>query len=453
VSWVVEECGRVELGDVRLDRRLWRMLEALTEHAEESLPQALGSWAETKGAYRLLENPRVSWQAILAPHCERTVSRAQEQAVVLVAQDTTEINLTSHPATEGLGYLASPHARGVLVHTCLAVTTDGVPLGTIHQQMWVRPLEELGKTHTRRQKATVDKESQRWLNGLEAVQRKLAGHRQVVLLGDRESDIYDLFAAPRSPGVHLLVRVAREGRRVEHPERYLDRALAATAVRGLIEVEVPRKKDRPPRLARLTVRWATLALRPPKHRPQSLPPVALQFVLVEEVDPPPGEEPIRWLLATTLPVESLEEAVRCVQWYVRRWVIERFHFTLKSGYQVEQRRFEYLENVQRALATFSIAAWRVLWLTLQARQTPEAPCTILLSQPEWQALHAATHRRRPQPLPSRPPTLGEAVKWIAQLGGHLGRKGDGPPGVKVVWRGLSRLSDITTGWLMAHAPP
>lgn len=453
MSWASLECGGVELPDVRLDRRLWRLLEVLAQHSEQSLPQALGSWAEIKAAYRFWENERIAWQAILAPHGESTARRARQQSVVLVAQDTTEINLTSHPATEGLGYLASPDCRGVLAHTCLAITPEGVPLGVLAQQLWVRPLEGLGKTQRRRGKATADKESQRWLAGLQAVGQALHGHPQVVVIGDRESDIYDLFAEPRAAGLHLLVRAAHEQRRVEHPARYLHRALAEIPVRGVIEVAVPRKKDRPPRQARLSVRFVTLAVRPPRHGPQSRPPIPLQFVLVEEMHPPPGEAPIRWLLATTLSVQTLEDAVHCVRWYVQRWVIERFHFTLKSGCQVEARRFECLENVQRALATFSIVAWRVLWLTLQSRQTPEAPCTVVLSEPEWQALHAATHRRRPQPLPSQPPTMGEAVRMIAQLGGHLARKCDGRPGVKTVWRGLSRLSDITTGWLLAHPPP
>jgi hypothetical protein len=453
MSWATEELGGVELGDTRRDLRLWRIVEKLTECAEQSIPQGFGSCAEVKAAYRFWENERIDWQGILAPHRASTARRARKHHVVLVAQDTTEVNLTSHPATEGLGYLACSKARGVLVHSCLAISCEGVPLGVIDQQMWVRPVEQLGKTKDRRQKDTANKESERWLAGLRATEQALPNHPQVVLIGDRESDIYDLFAAPRAAGTHLLVRVARERRRIDHPAKYLDRALAEAPVRGRIEVDVPRSKGRPPRRARLNVKWLTRSIRPPRHRPQTLPSVSLQFVLVEEVEPPPGEPPIRWVLATTLPVESLEDAIQILQDYGLRWLVERFHYTLKSGYQVEQRRFGCLENVERAVATFSIVAWRVLWLTYQARQEPQLPCTIILSEAEWQALHAAANRRHLQPLPSKPPSLAEAVKMIGALGGHLGRKCDGPPGVKTIWRGLARLSDITTGWLLAPPPP
>jgi Transposase DNA-binding/Transposase Tn5 dimerisation domain len=453
MSWAGEELAEAELGDTRRVLRLMRMVESLADHAERSIPQSFDSEAEVKAAYRFWENEAIGWREILAPHSRKTVRRAMDHPVVLVAQDTTEINLTTHPATAGLGYLASTHSRGVLLHSCLAISPQGVPLGIVDQQVWTRPVEQLGQRHQRRKKATADKESQRWLNGVQACQTALAKHPRVIVIGDRESDIYELFAAARAPHVHLLVRVAHEKRRVEHPARYLGDALATAPVLGQIEVAVPRKQNRPSRRARLNVRVMTLAIQAPHNRPG--PAIPLQFLLVEEVDPPVGEAPIHWLLATTLPVETLENATQCVQWYVFRWRIERFHFTLKSGYQVEERQFEGVENVERALATFSIVAWRVLWLMLTAREQPDGPATIVLAPDEWRALYAATHRRGKlhAPLPLEPPTLGAAVLMLGRLGGHLGRKRDRQPGVKTIWRGITRLHDITIGWRIAHAPP
>jgi hypothetical protein len=369
-----------------------------------------------------------------------------------VSQDTTEINLSQFPATKGLGYLASPTCRGVLLHTCLATTPEGVVLGVIDQQMWVRPVEELGKRHTRHQRSTDEKESQRWLDGLHATQTALMNHPQVVVIADSEADIYDLFAEPRAAHVQLLVRVSREQRCVEHPAKYLAKAMEGTAVRGVLSVEVPRRGQRRPRAAEFTVRWATLSIRPPSLRPTGLPSIRLQFVLIEEIAPPLGEKAIRWLLATTLPVEDFAKATTCVTYYVRRWLIERFHYTLKSGCLVEQRRFEVFENVCRAVACFSIVAWRLLWLMTEARQHPEQPCTVVLSQPEWEALEAVAQQRYRRPTCGVPPTLGEAVQLIGKLGGHLGRKCDGPPGIKTLWRGLSHLSDITVGWLLPRPP-
>jgi hypothetical protein len=282
----------------------------------------------------------------------------------------------------------------------------------------------------------------------------LSGHPQVVVIGDRESDFYDFFRAPRAEGVELLVRVAQQSRRVEHAEETVKQALEAAPVQGEILVEVPRAPGRKARQARLSVRFLSLACGPPQSRraDTSLPKITLNWILVEEQSPPANTKPIRWLLVTTLPVNTLEDAVRCVSYYTRRWLIERFHYTLKSGCQVEERLLESLENICRMLATMSIVAWRVMWLVFESRENPDQPCTVILCQAEWQALHAYTHRRRPQPLPTRPPTLREAVRMIAKLGGFLGRKNDAEPGLKTVWQGLSRLSDITTGWLL-HSPP
>lgn len=452
MSWASEELRGAELGDDRRALRLMRIVESLVEHAEQSVPQGFGSWSETKAAYRFFENERIAWPDILAPHRASTVLRASSEAIVLVAQDTTEINLTRHSATAGLGYLASPNCRGVLLHTCLALTPEGVVLGVLDQQMWVRPLEALGKRHQRREKPTCEKESQRWLNGLQATAAALAQHPQVVVVGDRESDVYDLFAAPRSANLHLLVRVSREQRRVEHAKKYLCRALEAEPVRGVLSVEVPRKGDRPPRAAQLGVRWLTLSIRAPIARSAGLPSIPLQFVLVEEICPPREETPVRWLLATTLPVNDLSQAARCVTYYVRRWLIERFHYTLKSGCLVEQHRFEVLDRILRAVACFSIVAWRLLWLLSEARCHPQQPCTIVLSTPEWEALEAIAEKRYGRPRRGEPPPLGEAIQLIGRLGGHLGRKRDGPPGIKTLWRGLARLSDIATGWLLSRPP-
>jgi hypothetical protein len=455
MSWVSEELRELDLGDVRLDLRLMEMIERLAEQCERSVPQAFGSWAEVKGAYRLWENSRVEWQAILAPHREQVVRRSAEHPVVLAIQDTTEINLTSRPATTGLGYLGASYCRGLLLHTCLAVTPSGLVLGVLDQQIWARPPSTLGKSRQRHQLPTASKESQRWLTGLAACGTLLADHPQVVVVGDRESDFYDFFVASRPAHVELLVRVQHESRKLESLEATIKQALTAAPIQGELLVNVPRSGSRKARQARLTVRFLSSSCPPPHPRCRNpeLPRVPLQWILVEETAPVAGGKPIRWLLATTLPVETLEEAVRCVEYYARRWTIERFHFTLKSGCQVEDRSLESREKLERMLATMSIVAWRVMWLVSASREQPDDPCTVILCKPEWQALYAVTHRKKPRPLPATPPTLREAVRMIAALGGFLGRKGDGEPGLKAVWQGLARLSDITTGWLMNHPPP
>ena len=174
----------------------------------------------------------------------------------------------------------------------------------------------------------------------------------------------------------------------------------------------------------------------------------MQFILAEEHDAPLGADPIVWLLATTLPVDSLAEALVCIEYYRLRWLIERYHYVLKSGCRIEDLYLQTPERLRRALALYTIVAWRVLWLTYEARQSPDQPCTVILQTHEWQALYCTIHKT-PVP-PATPPTLSQAVVWIARLGGFLARKGDGFPGPKTIWQGLRRLDDIADTWLLLH---
>jgi len=451
-SWAAQELRYAQLGDARLNRRLVRLVEDLAAQPTASVPQACGDWAATKGAYRFWDSPRVKLEAIGAAHRQSTIERLRRHSTILVLQDTTDLDFTHHPVTQGLGPLDHPTHQGLKVHSALTASTQGVPLGLIHQEVWARDPEAVGKRHRRRQRETKDKESQRWLTAQAAGQEAVPEGIRGIAIADREADIYDLFAAPRQPGVHLLIRAAHN-RRVSHEARYLWDAIRQSPVRGQLTIELRRKEDQPPRQATLTVRYTTLAIHPPRHhrRRASLRPIPLQVILAEEENPPPGVTPLCWLLLTTLPVTTFEEAVQCVRWYSYRWLVERYHFVLKSGCRLEELQLEKAERIQRALATYCIVAWRLLWLTYEARQNPDAPCDTVLEAHEWQALSCTIHKT-PIP-PTASPTLHEAVRWIAQLGGFLGRKHDGEPGVKTIWRGLRRLHDIAATWELLHSAP
>ncbi len=160
-------------------------------------------------------------------------------------------------------------------------------------------------------------------------------------------------------------------------------------------------------------------------------PVKLQVILAEEENPRPGVNPISWLLLTSLDIRSFESAITCVRWYSYRWLIERYHFVLKSGCGLEKLQLETGRRIEMALATYSIVAWRLLWLTYQARLHGEESCESFLEEHEWQSLCATIHKKSPPP--EKPPSFREAVRMIASLGGFLGRKGDGEPGVKTIW--------------------
>lgn len=227
--------------------------------------------------------------------------------------------------------------------------------------------------------------------------------------------------------------------------------LESAEVQQVREVEIGRSARRAPRRARLALRYARVEILPPRSRmqgqkrAQAAPRVPLWAVLVREEEAPEKEESIEWLLLSTRPLESADEAWRATEAYARRWLIERYHYVWKSGCGVEQLQLETAERLERALALYAIVAWRLLWLSYAARTDAEQPCTVALEPAQWQALYV--HHRRPPP--PEPPSLGVAVRWIAELGGFVGTKAQ-PPGVKTLWRGWRRLEDLTHGYLLAR---
>jgi hypothetical protein len=206
-------------------------------------------------------------------------------------------------------------------------------------------------------------------------------------------------------------------------------ALATQPVQASLTLSLPRRPDREAREAQVEVRFALLTLKRPRRSTARRATLMVYGVGVLEPYPPPGETLVHWLLLTSLPVETLDQAQTFIRYYPYRWLIERFHFVLKSGCKLEERQLRERGYLERLLAVFSQVTWQLLWLTYQARLTPDAPCTVVLQTYEWQALYAFHHRS--QSLPSQPPSLHQATRWIAQLGGFLARKGDREPGVKI----------------------
>jgi hypothetical protein len=449
-AWAAEELRSVDLGDARLNRRVVRIVEALAAQPTASVPQAAGDWAGTKAIYRFWDSAKVSVAAIHAAHRARTVERVVDQRRVLAIQDTTEFDFRHHPQTRGLGPISVPSHPGFKLHSTLAVSLEGVPLGIVDQQTWVRDPAEVGKAKQRRHRPITEKESLRWLTALEATLEAIPATVGVITVADAESDIFELFAHPRRPGAELLLRATHDRRLSDAAEdaqrRYLWETVRASAPVGQVVVEVGRREDTAPRRANLTVRFTTVTIQPPRHHEERtrLSPVRLQAILVAEEQPPADVEPICWLLLTTLPVSTFAQAVECVHWYTYRWLIERYHFVLKSGCTFEALQLGEAARLMRALGTYAIVAWRLLWLTYLARRQPNAPCDRVLEAHEWQALVCLTEKTSVPPC--TPPPLRDAVRAIAHLGGFLGRTRDGEPGVKTIWRGLTRLHDIAHGW-------
>jgi hypothetical protein len=453
LHWAVNEFAEAELGDQRRTKRVIELAAALAQHPTASLPEACGDGAMLKGAYRFLSNDAVEPQALLASHIEATYGRLDPVPLVLAVQDTTEVDWTSHRATKGLGPLGHRACQGLHVHSPLAVTPERVPLGLLAQQVWARDADDIGKRTRRKQLPIGQKDSQKWLTSLDAVFRAQAECPQTrfVSVGDREADVFDLLAAARPERVELLIRASWD-RCVTAPERYVWATVVAQPVVEELLLQVPRRGPQPGRTARLALRYCPLTLCPPRHRQrEGLPEVTLWAVQASEIVPPPAVEPIEWLLLTTVTVQTVADALERVAWDTCRWGIEVWHRILKRGCQIEARQLATAERLQRCLTLYSVIAWRVFYATMLARAVPEMPCSVLLEIEEWQALYCAIHHC-PTP-PAEPPTLGEAVRWLAQLGGFVGRRRD-HPGAETLWRGFQHLSDLTRMYcIMRPVPP
>jgi len=469
-DWVEAEFGRVELGDGRLKSRLLTLARDISAHPQALIPEACeGSRAKTEGAYRFLNNDRVDMQTLLASHTEATVERVREHSVVLAVQDTTSLNYTEH-AARGMGPINTKgdSAVGLVLHDTMAFTVDGTPLGLLDAQCWARDPETAGKREQRKELPIEQKESMKWLRSYRAAAavQELCPNTMLVSVGDRESDLYDLFAeaAADPDGPKLLVRAEKSrGRKVKcEPEvaaipqpgaedkpEYLPlwERMAKEDSAGTIALHVPRRATRGPREAKLEVRVACVELKPPKA--SKFPTCQVWAVFAREVDAAKDvKEPLEWMLVTTVPTEGFQAACERLGWYARRWGIETYHRTLKSGCRTEDRRLSTAEGIENCLAIDLVVAWRVFLLTMQARETPQASCEGYLDELEWRVLRAYAGE---DPNCDTPPTIGEALGWIARLGGYIARKRGSQPGNTVVWRGLDRLPGLVEGFLLGLA--
>jgi hypothetical protein len=419
------------------------------------VPEACQSRSKTKAAYRFFDHPETHMDVLLKPHFEATQQRVAAEKVVLAVQDTTSLNYSTHPATENLGPIGSQQEGiiGLLVHSTMAFNLEGTPLGLLDVQCWARDAAAFGQKHERKQRPIEEKESSKWLKSFRRVaevQRRSPATR-LVSVGDRESDLYELFqeALRDAQGPWLLIR-AEQDRRLAEGQEHLESWVAQQLVAGIQEIQVPRHRAQRARVARLEIRFARVSLQPPKNK-KSLGALTLWAVLAQEVEAPLGIASVRWMLLTTCPVESFEAACEKLRWYTLRWGIEVYHRTLKSGCQIEERQLGAADRIEACLAIDLVVAWRIFHLAKLGREIPDVPCTVYFEDAEWKALVAYT-TRNPVP-PTQPPSLREAMRMVATLGGFLGRKADGEPGTKTLWLGLQYLDVMTVMWKILEHPP
>ena len=375
-------------------------------------------------------------------HYLKTLERLDSEKVILKMQDTTELNFTSHKSMKDVGYLTYAKCNGLMVHTTLCVTENGLPVGIIDQKVWARDNELRGKSSERSSKPIEEKESFRWLETLRDTERMFSNSQIQVMIGDRESDIYELFEVSRIKNSHFLVR-GTQNRLIEHMDKKLFTALENADAKGYVNLDVGRKNGQQARTAELIVKYESIRIKAPKNSKKRTNEIDLNVILVEELEAPENIEPIKWILLTTLDITNLEDALKYVRWYSYRWLIERYHYVLKSGCQIENLQLDSGEKIKKALSIYSIIACRLLNITYKARKEPESSCEQIFKKEEWKMLYILAHKNNK--MPEQPTTLKDVVLWIARLGGFLARKSDGLTDLKNIWRGYRKFYEIIDG--------
>jgi Transposase DNA-binding/Transposase Tn5 dimerisation domain len=468
--WVIEEMKTADLNDKRLNERLNVLLTQLSERPTASIPAACGGHAEMTAAYRFFDNEKATFDNILLPHVQATRERIAGQAVVVLVQDTTEVDLTRpEQVVQGAGPLDGTSRVGALLHVLHAFTPDGTPLGTISARAWTRDAKKVPcALMSRAERLTVpieEKESYRWVTTLHEAQELATAcpSARCICVADSEADIYELLAeaAADSSDADWIVRGAHdralcsESAAASSAARLRQQLLATPVlftqtihIRGRKTVVAQetrrRRQSRQSRDAEVSVRAARVTLRPPWRADRKLSPVSVNVVLVCEQNPPPGETAVEWLLLTSLPIAELEQVRQVIQYYCTRWMVEIFFRVLKSGCRVEQRRFKALDRLLTCLAIYLIVTWRTLYVCRLGRSCPEVSCEVVFEPAEWKATWKVIRGKNP---PRKAPPLGEMIHWVAELGGYVTRS-DSAPGPQTVWLGLQRVHDFAKCWKM-----
>lgn len=454
MSWALEEMQEVNLGDKRLETRAITLLDNLGSKPLETIPVACQGWAETKAAYRFFDNDKVTADKILLPHLQATLKRMQSYPVVLLIQDTTHLNYSTQFQKKDIGPLIHNNYRGVLLHPTIAVTPEGLCLGVIDDYHWHRRHLK-GKTRHQKNVENLktpikDKESYRWIRGYQkanTIAHQLPLH-QIVSIADREADIYDIYneASHFHSQAKWLIRAVKNRPLINESGKRHTHKLWDTIRQGPIKdycsFELPASGSKPARKVIQAIRAQTICLHPPIGRRGELrmKPVFANGIIASEINSPPGQKPIEWLLLTNLEIDSSEKRLAILKYYVCRWQVEVFFRILKSGCKVEKLQLTCEKRYGPCLALYLIIAWRILYLTLLSRFDPDKICEPFFSTLEWQTIYLITKQGKP---PDQPPSVATILLMVASLGGFLNRKGDKFPGPTAIWIGLQRLKDFT----------
>ncbi len=456
---IEHEFATIDFGHKSRNDRSKELLQALFANPQASINAACNKWRAAKGAYRFMDNPKVDSKEILAAHRRATIERIKSQKVVCVAQDTTELDFNGH-APDDVRCLNMADRRGLYDHSSVAFTPEKLCLGVLDVEFFDRSEDSLGKGSERKSDPIEEKESFRWLQGYRRC-CELASQcpeTQIVSLADREGDIYDIFveAEQHDTPADFVIRSKQVRCLPEKDEEAggnsYKKIRAEVAKADLVttrQVSLPATAQRAARMATLEIRAIRTKIKPPYARRSSLPEVTISVVLVQEVDGPQDGTDLNWLLLSSLPIDDYRDVLRIVDFYVARWPVEMFFRVYKSGCRVEDIQLETKDRLIRALMFYKVIAWRLMFITFLGRECPELPCDVVFSDAEWKSVWKIVKESEP---PKSAPELSQFIPVLAQLGGHNGRKHDGPPGMETIWRGTRRMMDFALAW-QAFGPP
>lgn len=469
-SWIDQELAGCEFADKRLGRRFGLLMKQLSKGLGQTLPLACGDWAATKAAYRFLNNRRVSEQEIMAGHFQATQTRfASITDPILVLHDTTEFSF-KRSDIQAIGQTRKAPAGpqkidgrrrmhtvcGILMHSSLAVTTDGLPLGLAAIKLWTRKKFkgtnalkgkgiDGGKHSINTTRIPIEKkESIRWLQNVRQSVANLGNGDRCVHIGDRESDIYELFCDCESLRTRFVLRTCVDRRSGEVGQTVAE-VMQEQHVKAVHRVEVRDTKGKPS-TALLEIKYHRLQVCPPIGKEKRYSTLTLTVIRARERGQPKDRDPVDWKLITNLPVTCKADAIEKLDWYAMRWKIETFHKILKSGCRVEDSKLRSAERLANLIAILCILAWRVLWLCMVNRVSPDLPAGLAFTQTEITLLEQLV----PTKGGARKKTVGHFLTRLAKLGGYLDRSRDPPPGNMVLWRGMARLTDIHLGFSLAR---
>jgi len=440
-SWAERTFGGVQLHDRRRTERAVQAASKLAENPLGSLPAQMHTWKETKALYRLLDEPDVTFAALMQPHFEQTREQANASPVVLLVQDTTDIDLSHRHKISGVGQIGNERGRGFFVQTVLAVRPQTREvLGCLAQEPFVRIPAPQGEQRYQRRKRE-ERETDVWKRQVSAIGTPESGSMWVHV-GDRGADMFPFFQACQATQTHFLVR-AGKSRRVEESEEEITYSLMRARSwpsQASRPFEVPARHGRQARSTQVQLAFGQMTLLPPRNEPRaSKEPLTVWVIRVWEEQAPEGEEPLEWVLLTSVPTTTLEDAWERVDWYRHRWLVEDYHQCLKSGCRIEERQLQSVDGLMRLLGLLSPLAVRLLQVRALAREDPERPASQVID-PVMLAVLA-------QRCGGSPATMTVGTFWteVARLGGYLARSHDGPPGWRTIWKGWLFLQTLLEG--------